>query len=99
MDDYRAWTLVGSGTVSADGTVSGRGQTRVATGPALDPGEAVEVVTATQLRGAVSSALAQADSLMDALERDLNDVGPFGSGYRRALADLREQLRLRFGGR
>jgi hypothetical protein len=53
---------------------------------------------AQQHAWAVESALAQTDSLMDALERDLNDVGPWGNGYRQAMADLREQLRLRFGG-
>lgn len=36
-------------------------------------------------------------SLIDAIERELNDVGPWGNGYRQALADLRRQLDLRFG--
>jgi hypothetical protein len=49
-------------------------------------------------RGAVKGAVAQTDNLMRVLENDLNDVGPWGSGYRRAMADLREQLALRFGG-
>lgn len=39
----------------------------------------------------------QIESMIDGLEERLNDVGPLGRGYREALDDVREQMRLRFG--
>lgn len=36
-------------------------------------------------------------SLITAVERDLNDSGPWGNGYRQALAEVRKQIDLRFG--
>ena len=67
--------------------------------PQVVRGFKVEYVRADQLEGAVLSTLTQTDTLIDALLDGLNDAGPFGTGYRQAMADLREQLRLRFGRR
>lgn len=39
----------------------------------------------------------QIERLIDVLEDELNDCGPWGSGYSQALYDVRHQMRLRFG--
>ena len=43
------------------------------------------------------AAVTQTLRLMEVQEQELNDVGAWGAGYRQALTDLRENLRLRFG--
>lgn len=42
-------------------------------------------------------AVGQVENLVDALDDRPNDLGPFGRGYEKALADVREQIKLRFG--
>jgi hypothetical protein len=51
-------------------------------------------VRADQLAGAVGAVRA----LIDCHDELLNDVGPWGAGYRQALTDLRDDLTKRFGG-
>lgn len=46
---------------------------------------------------AAVKAVEQVESLVDALDDGLNDVGGFGVGYAQALEDVREQIKLRFG--